>query len=66
MIKIEFVICEKKEEVQNIEHILMPSASSNSKKKSCALEFEEIKKPFDVPINEVANQMNLGLIMYSK
>jgi len=58
-------ICVKEEEVQNIEHVLGPSPSrgSSKKKNSCALEFEEIKKHFDVPINEAAKQMNVGLTM---
>jgi len=47
--------------------LVVASASSvNKKEKPCALEFEEIKKHFDVPINEVAKKMNVGLTMYSK
>ncbi|XP_022642692.1 protein RKD4 isoform X1 [Vigna radiata var. radiata] len=61
-------ICVKKEEVQNIEQMAVPSGSSGSKKKKkpCALEFEEIKKHFDVPINEAAKQMNVGLTMLKR
>ncbi|CAJ1974412.1 unnamed protein product [Sphenostylis stenocarpa] len=61
-------ICVKTEEgVENIEQMAVPSASSSSKKKRpCALEFEEIKKHFDVPINEAAKQMNVGLTMLKK
>ena len=57
----------KKEEVHNIKQMLVSSSSSSSKKKkSCALEFEELKKHFDIPINKVVFQMNVGLTMYSK
>ena len=69
-------ICVKKEEVQNIEQMLVPrarargrgsgSSGSSKKKKPCALEFEEIKKHFDVPINEAAKQMNVGLTMLKR
>jgi len=63
-------ICVKKEEVQNIQQMLVPRAGSNSKKKKkkkpCALEFEEIMKHFDVPINEAAKQMNVGLTMLKR
>ncbi|OIW19386.1 hypothetical protein TanjilG_16859 [Lupinus angustifolius] len=55
--------CVKKEEEKNNEGVLLlPNTnSSNIKKRSSALEFDEIKKHFGVPISEAAKEMNVGL-----
>ncbi|KAK7410725.1 hypothetical protein VNO78_01741 [Psophocarpus tetragonolobus] len=62
--------CVKKEQVLNVDERPVPvplaSATSISKKRSSALEFEEIKNHFDLPINEAAKQMNVGLTMLKR
>ena len=55
----------KKEKVQIIDQSPLASSSS-TKKRPCALEFEEISKYFGVPINEAAKQMNVGVTMLKK
>ncbi|KAK7350978.1 hypothetical protein VNO77_10083 [Canavalia gladiata] len=57
-----FVTCVKKEEVGNEEK---PN-SIRKKKSNNALEFDEIKKHFDVPITEAAKEMNVGLTLLKR
>ncbi|KAG5019216.1 Protein RKD4 [Glycine soja] len=56
----------KKEEVQNIIHQRPLPVSSSSKKRTCVLEFDEIKKHFGVPITEAAKRLNVGLTMLKR
>ncbi|RDX62556.1 Protein RKD4, partial [Mucuna pruriens] len=65
-----FASCVKKEEVEkeNIHERVSLSVPSGTrkKKKSSALEFDEIKKHFDVPITEAAKQMKVGLTLLKR
>nr|KYP48037.1 hypothetical protein KK1_030328 [Cajanus cajan] len=64
----------KKEEEENVDKKPLPVPRSNMKKKkknnnnkkSCVLEFEQIKKYFDVPINEAAKKMDVGLTLLKR
>ncbi|KAE9604024.1 putative transcription factor Nin-like family [Lupinus albus] len=61
-----------KEEVMenNRELILLPNTNSNNhsckKRKSCNLEYDEIKKHFGVPITQAAKEMNVGLTLLKR
>ncbi|KAE9604023.1 putative transcription factor Nin-like family [Lupinus albus] len=61
--------CVKKEVDKNNEGMLLlpnTNSSSNIKKRSSALEFDEIKKHFGVPISEAAKEMNVGLTLLKR
>ncbi|MED6211568.1 hypothetical protein PIB30_074986 [Stylosanthes scabra] len=47
---------------------LVPSSSSSigTKKKKNELDFDEIKKHFDLPITEAANKMNIGVTLLKR
>ncbi|KAL2339603.1 hypothetical protein Fmac_007543 [Flemingia macrophylla] len=60
---------EEEEEEDNAEKKPLPRPRSSVKKnktKSCALEFEQIKKYFGVPINEAAKRMDVGLTLLKR
>ncbi|XP_061348955.1 protein RKD4 [Gastrolobium bilobum] len=54
-----------KKEVEN-EELSTPVASGSKKKRSIALEFDEIKKHFGLPITEAAKEMNVGLTLLKR
>ncbi|KAK7317113.1 hypothetical protein RJT34_01080 [Clitoria ternatea] len=60
----------KKEKVENDEEMQLllplPSTSNCKKKRSCSLDFDEIKKHFNVPITEAAKEMNVGLTLLKR
>ncbi|XP_027337140.1 protein RKD4 [Abrus precatorius] len=56
----------KKEEVVDNEERALAVPSSSRKKRSCVLEFDEIKKHFGVPITEAAKEMNVGLTLLKR
>jgi hypothetical protein len=66
----EFVNFVKKEkEVKNQEFpksLTLASSSVIRKKKSCSLQFDEIKEHFDVPITLAAKKMNVGVTLLKK
>jgi hypothetical protein len=66
----EFVNFVKKEkEVKNQEFpksLTLASSSVIRKKKSCSLQFDEIKEHFDVPITMAAKKMNVGVTLLKK
>ncbi|KAK2444460.1 RWP-RK domain-containing protein [Trifolium repens] len=67
----EFVNFVKKEnEVKNQEFpkslTLASSSVIRKKKKSCSLQFDEIKEHFDVPITMAAKKMNVGVTLLKK
>ncbi|CAL0305424.1 unnamed protein product [Lupinus luteus] len=66
--ELALMTCVKKEEEKNNEGMLLlpNSNSSNIKKRSSALEFDEIKKHFGVPISEAAKEMNVGLTLLKR
>ncbi|OIV98021.1 hypothetical protein TanjilG_24859 [Lupinus angustifolius] len=63
--------CVKEEVIENNgKMLLLPNTNSNNyrskKRKSCTLEFEEIKKHFGVPITQAAKEMNVGLTLLKR
>ncbi|KAH1112855.1 hypothetical protein GLYMA_04G234600v4 [Glycine max] len=52
--------------VQNIIRQRPQPVSSSSKKKTCVLKFDEIRKHFGVPITEAAKRLNVGLTMLKR
>ncbi|TKY74080.1 RKD4 protein [Spatholobus suberectus] len=62
-----FASCVKKEVENHARPLPLPLPSSSRKnKRSSALEFDEIKNHFNVPITEAAKQMNVGLTLLKR
>ncbi|CAL0305423.1 unnamed protein product [Lupinus luteus] len=65
------VACVKEEVMEkNGKMLLLGNTNSNNysskKRKSCTLEFEEIRKHFGVPITQAAKDMNVGLTLLKR